>query len=209
MSIELARRELVGGTTDLSSFSEEDKKRALELSAYFTVPAIEPQHQTLALFTAMNFAQKNKQLSSALGFANALIEKGTNARFKESVSVDVGQYNMQTTTWQLTNIQAKKIKAICERQPGDQTEIEYDNVGEFDICSASFTPIYPNEPSSSCPYTGAKYHARYKGTVCRVCNVCSTLMHIQSTSSTPSDLCWWWRFETTGGRNRCDMDGDR
>ena len=85
MSIELARRNLVGGTTDLSAFSEEDKKRALELSAYFTIPAIEPQHQTLALFTAMNFAQKNRQLSSALNFANALIEKGTNARFKETV----------------------------------------------------------------------------------------------------------------------------
>lgn len=88
MSIELTRRELVGGTTDLSSFSDEDKKRALELSAYFTVPAIEPQHQTLALFTAMNFAHKNKQLSSALNFANALIERGTNARFKENVSFD-------------------------------------------------------------------------------------------------------------------------
>jgi coatomer protein complex subunit alpha (xenin) len=87
MSIELTRRELVGGTTDLSSFSEEDKKRALELSAYFTIPAIEPQHQTLALFTAMNFAHKNKQLSSALNFANALIERGTNARFKENVSI--------------------------------------------------------------------------------------------------------------------------
>lgn len=87
MSIELSRRALVGTATELTSFSEEDKKRALELSAYFTVPAIEPQHQTLALFTAMNFANKNKQLSSALGFANALIERGTNARFKETVSI--------------------------------------------------------------------------------------------------------------------------
>ena len=93
MSIELTRRELVGGTTDLSAFSEEDKKRALELSAYFTIPAIEPQHQTLALFTAMNFAHKNKQLSSALNFANALIEKGTNARFKENVSTPSSRVN--------------------------------------------------------------------------------------------------------------------
>lgn len=88
MSIELSRRSLVGTATDLASFSDDDKKRALELSAYFTVPTIEPQHQTLALFTAMNFANKNRQLSSALGFANALIEKGTNARFKETVSFD-------------------------------------------------------------------------------------------------------------------------
>lgn len=85
MSVELERRTIVGKETDLSSFSDENKKRSLELSAYFTVPGMEPQHQTLALFSAMNFAQKNKQLGSALGFANALIERGTNAKFKENV----------------------------------------------------------------------------------------------------------------------------
>ena len=86
MSIELERRKMIGGAADLSSFSDEDKKRALELSAYFTVPEMEPAHQTIALFSAMNFANKNKQLGSVLNFANALIEKGTNAKFKETVS---------------------------------------------------------------------------------------------------------------------------
>ena len=88
MSIELERRKLVQKETDLSSFADDIKKRALELSAYFTVPAMEPQHQTLAWFSAMNLANKNKQLGSALGFANALIERGTNAKFKENVSQD-------------------------------------------------------------------------------------------------------------------------
>ena len=85
MSIELERRKLVGNQQDLSSFSDDVKKRSLELSAYFTVPAMEPAHQTLALFSAMNFANKNKQLGSSLGFANALIERGTSAKFKETV----------------------------------------------------------------------------------------------------------------------------
>lgn len=86
MSIELERRKMVGGATDLSSYSDDIKKRSLELSAYFTVPDMEPQHQTLALFSAMNFANKNKQMGSVLNFANALIERGTNAKFKETVS---------------------------------------------------------------------------------------------------------------------------
>jgi coatomer protein complex subunit alpha (xenin) len=87
MTIELERRKVVKNNTDISSLSDEDKKRGLELSAYFTIPEMEPAHVTLALFSAMNFAHKNKQLSSALSFANALIEKGTNAKFKESVSI--------------------------------------------------------------------------------------------------------------------------
>ena len=89
MSLELERRGMLGTTAaDLSALSsDEEKKRVLELSAYFTVPArLEPQHRTLALFSAMNFAQKSKQWGSALGFANRVIEEGTNAKFRENVS---------------------------------------------------------------------------------------------------------------------------
>ncbi|PPJ58242.1 hypothetical protein CBER1_08260 [Cercospora berteroae] len=150
MSIELERRTLTGGSTDISSFDDATKKRSLELSAYFTVPEIEPQHQTLALFSAMNFANKNKQLGSLLNFANALIERGTNAKFKES---------------------ARKLKAVAERSPTDAIEIEYDTYAEFEICAASYTPIYAGEASSSCPFDGTKYHTKYKGTVCKVCEV--------------------------------------
>ena len=86
MTIELERRKIINNQQDVASFPEDVRKRAFELSAYFTVPEMEPPHVTLALFSAMNLAHKNKQLSSALSFANTLIEKGTNAKFKESVS---------------------------------------------------------------------------------------------------------------------------
>jgi len=86
MSIELTRRQVAGSATDLSALPEDKRKRVLELSAYFTIPGMDPSHVTLALFSAMNLANKNKQLSSALSFANALIEKGTNAKFKDNVS---------------------------------------------------------------------------------------------------------------------------
>lgn len=170
MSMELERRKMVGKETDLASFSDEVKKRSLELSAYFTIPAMEPQHQTLALFSAMNFANKNKQLGSALGFANALIERGTNAKFKENVSY-LSTFTFQH--WHLTNPQARKIKAVCERSPNDAIDVEFDTFGEFDICGASYTPIYAGEASQACPFDGIKYHTKYRGTVCRVCEVCA------------------------------------
>lgn len=86
MTVELERRKLINNSQDISSFDDEIKKRAFELSAYFTIPEMEPAHVKLALYSAMNFAHKNKQLSSALSFANSLIEKGTNTKFKETVS---------------------------------------------------------------------------------------------------------------------------
>ena len=68
--------------------------------------------------------------------------------------------------------QAKKIKAQCERSPQDKIDIEFDQFAEFDVCAASYTPIYSGSPSVACPFDGSKYQSQYKGRVCRVCEVC-------------------------------------
>jgi coatomer protein complex subunit alpha (xenin) len=151
MSIELERRNLLQGATDLSALSDDDKKRALELSAYFTVPELEGPHKSIPLSAAMNFAHKNKQLNTALNFANALLDRTGNAKMKES---------------------AKRVKTVAERNPSDVIEIDFDQFADFEICAASHTPIYGGSPSAACPYDGAKYHAKYKGTICKVCEVC-------------------------------------
>lgn len=150
MSIELARRELVPGT-DLSGLSDDTKKRALELSAYFTVPELEGPHKSFPLVAAMKIASTNKQLNSALNFANTLLDRTGNAKLKE---------------------QARKVKTTAERNPSDAIEIDFDQFADFEICAASYTPIYGGSPSAACPYDGSKYHARYRGTVCRICEIC-------------------------------------
>lgn len=64
------------------------------------------------------------------------------------------------------------MKAASERSPQDKIDIEYDPFAEFDVCAASFTPIYSGTPTVICPFDGSKYHVQHKGTVCRVCEVC-------------------------------------
>jgi coatomer protein complex subunit alpha (xenin) len=147
MSIELERRKLLKGATDISALSDADKKRALELSAYFTIPELEGPHKSIPLSAAMNFAHKNKQFNTALNFANALLDRTGNAKMKEA---------------------ATRIKKVAEKNPTDAIEIDFDQFADFDICAASFTPIYSGMPSATSPYSGAKYHAKYKGTVCRI-----------------------------------------
>ncbi|KAK7532834.1 coatomer WD associated region-domain-containing protein [Phyllosticta citribraziliensis] len=152
MSIELERRALTNNGQDISGLDDETKKRALELSAYFTVPDLERAHKALALFAAMNFAHKNKQASSALSFANALLDRGsTNAKFKES---------------------ARRVKTVSERNPADAVEIDFDTFADFDVCASSFTPIYAGVAAAACGFCNVKYHSRFKGTVCKVCDVC-------------------------------------
>lgn len=69
--------------------------------------------------------------------------------------------------------QARKIKSITERAPNDAVDIEFDTFGGFAICASSYTPIYDGDNSAVCPFDGVKYHARFKGTVCKVCEVCA------------------------------------
>jgi coatomer protein complex subunit alpha (xenin) len=65
------------------------------------------------------------------------------------------------------------MKTLAERSPTDAVEIEFDNFAEFAICAASHTPIYAGDASVACPFDGSKYLAKYKGTVCKICEVCA------------------------------------
>lgn len=149
MAIELSRRQL--GSDDQVSKSPEKLKRSLELSAYFTIPKLEVPHRQIALISAMKLAYQNKNLNSALSFANRILANSGAAKILE---------------------QARKIKASCERNPNDAHEIEFDQFAEFDICAASHTPIYSGSSFEVCAFDGSKYQSKYKGTVCAVCGVC-------------------------------------
>jgi coatomer protein complex subunit alpha (xenin) len=72
MSTELERRKLSAEGGE----SEEQLKRQLELSAYFTVTKMDVGHRQLALMAAMKLAFSNKQFSSALSFANRVLANG-------------------------------------------------------------------------------------------------------------------------------------
>ncbi|KAI9827073.1 MAG: hypothetical protein M1826_006437 [Phylliscum demangeonii] len=151
MTMEVTRRRL---PTDNDDNGGSHLKRSLELSAYFTVPKLEASHQQLALGAAMNFAASKNNLASGLHFANRILTNGG------------GSSKMLE--------RARTIKAKCERgntAPHNKHEIEYDEFAEFDVCAASFTPIYAGSPTVLCPFDGATYHASYKGSVCRVCDV--------------------------------------
>ncbi|KAK7990409.1 coatomer WD associated region [Apiospora arundinis] len=154
MMIELARRQL--GSQDEVNANPELLKRSLELSAYFTIPKIHVPHRQYTLFSAMNLANRSKNYSSALSFASRILANGGTGRITDS---------------------AKKMKTACERNPHDNVEIEFDQFAEFDICAASHTPIYSGSAFEECSFDGAKYHSKYKGTVCVVCEVCEVGKH--------------------------------
>lgn len=80
MALELERRTI---HTD----GEENIKRSLELSAYFTIPKLEVAHRQLALMAAMKLAFTNKNFSSALSFANRMLANGGSAKLLDQVRI--------------------------------------------------------------------------------------------------------------------------
>jgi coatomer subunit alpha len=84
IAIELNRRRL--GTNEEVAKSPDKLKRSLELSAYFTIPKLEIPHRQLALMSAMKLAYNNKNLSSALSFANRILANGGGSKVLEQVS---------------------------------------------------------------------------------------------------------------------------
>lgn len=85
IAVELSRRRL--GTNEEVAKNPAKLKRSLELSAYFTIPKLEVPHRQLALRAAATYAVQNKNLSSALSFANRIIANGGGAKLMETVSV--------------------------------------------------------------------------------------------------------------------------
>jgi len=39
-------------------------------------------------------------------------------------------------------LQTRKILAVCEKTPTDACDLKYDEHNPFDICAASYMPIY-------------------------------------------------------------------
>ena len=78
MAIELERR-------TIPTEGDENLKRSLELSAYFTIPKLEVAHRQLALMAAMKLAFTNKNFSSALSFANRMLANGGSAKLLDQV----------------------------------------------------------------------------------------------------------------------------
>lgn len=75
----------------------------------------------------------------------------------------------------LSSPQTRKILSACEKNPTDAHQLNYDMHNPFDICAASYRPIYRGKPVEKCPLSGACYCPEFKGQICRVTTVSPVL----------------------------------
>lgn len=138
-----AREYILGLSIELKrrALPADDVKHNLELAAYFTKTKLLPQHRGNTLQVAMSQSFKHKNFVQASYFAGEFLKIVTSGPRAE---------------------QAQKIKNKADSMAHDAVEIDFDPYADFEICAATFTPIYKGSPSVTDPLTGAKYHASQK-----------------------------------------------
>lgn len=148
----LCREYILGLSIELErrSLNPSEVKRNLELAAYFTKAKLQNAHRVNSLQVAMLQSFKNKNYTSASYFAGELLSIVPSGAKAE---------------------QAQKIRARAESISRDAVEIDFDPYAEFDICCASYTPIYKGEEVVSESLVGAKYKPEFKGQVCKITNI--------------------------------------
>jgi coatomer protein complex subunit alpha (xenin) len=118
--------------------------RNLELAAYFTQCSLQPPHLQIALRSAIGAFAKANNHAHAARFAKRLLELKPDPKIVA---------------------QARQRIAAGDRNPRNAVEIAYDEFSPFEICAATYTPIYKGSPSVHCPYTDAAYLPQFKGTL--------------------------------------------
>lgn len=118
--------------------------RGAELAAYFTHCQLQPVHLALSLRSAMAVFFKLRNFATAAAFARRLLE------------LNPGQKMAQA---------ARQVLAACEKTPTDEAPVNYDPRNPFDVCSATFTPIYRGSKFVEDKYTGARFQPSAEGEV--------------------------------------------
>nr|CDS32611.1 E3 ubiquitin protein ligase CBL [Hymenolepis microstoma] len=127
--------------------TDEEKVRNVELACYFTHMNLQLPHLVLTLRTAVNLLFKLKNFRTAALMARRLLDLAAEPAVAE---------------------QTRKILRICDANPTDAFELAYDPRNPFEVCPASYTPIYRGEECVREPLTGAAYKPEFKGQLCRV-----------------------------------------
>lgn len=131
------------------------QRRNCEMAAYFTHCNLQPIHSILTLRAAMNLFFKQNYFQNAKSFATRLLELGPKPDVVELAR----------------KVQVASEKAIREGRGENESELEYNALNPFQICAASYRPIYRGKSSVTCGFCSAAYSPEFKEQLCTVCRV--------------------------------------
>ncbi|KAI8814129.1 coatomer WD associated region-domain-containing protein [Cladochytrium replicatum] len=146
----VASEYVLGLRMEIARKNETDVKRSVEMAIYFTHCQLQSAHLQRALAQAMGKAFKAKNFKTTLLLARRLIELNPDPEAVQN---------------------AKKFSRAAERTPTDEVTLDYDSYNPFEVCGASYTPIYRGSRSVQCPFCKKSFKPEYEGTLCANCEL--------------------------------------
>lgn len=117
------------------------------MACYFTHMKLELPHLVLTLRTAVNLLFKLKNFRLAALMARRLLDLAPAPEVAE---------------------QTRKLLKVCDTNATDAFELAYDPRNPFEVCAATYTPIYRGQDCVRDSLSGAAYKPEFKGQLCRV-----------------------------------------
>lgn len=135
---------IIGLRCELSrrALTPEQIGRSLELSAFFAICNLKPEHSILALRSAMAASFKANNFASAAYFAKRILESKAPEAFIN---------------------QARTVHAHCSRQLVDNVPTHFKPDTDIRLCAFSQSPIAEGEDYVECVLTGARFKKAFVG----------------------------------------------
>ncbi|KAK7676789.1 hypothetical protein QCA50_020257 [Cerrena zonata] len=117
---------------------------SIELERRHVVTQVDPENvkRSLELAAAIGVFAKANNHATAAKFARRLLDLNPDPKIVA---------------------QARQRIAAGDRNPRNAVEIDYDEFTEFEVCAATYSPIYKGSSAVRCPYTDAAYLPEFKG----------------------------------------------
>jgi len=153
--IDICREYLLGIATEIERkdvvTAKGPESRVLELSAYFTLCALQTKHTHLTLKSAMNAHAKSNNFGLAADFGRRLLDSSPTPAIVDHV---------------------QKVLALCEKKGySNAININYDPRNPCVLCGKSLSPIYQGSPNVKCLYCGTAYKEEFAGKLCNICGI--------------------------------------
>lgn len=83
------------------------------------------------------------------------------------------------------DLKSKALKVLqkSEQQGRNEYEVDYDERNPFSVDCSLFKPLYKGTLVIKCPYCGASYGGTFKGSICKLCDVCMVRIKINTLLS--------------------------
>ncbi|KAI3959120.1 hypothetical protein MKX01_023796 [Papaver californicum] len=148
--------------------TKDNPTRQQELAAYFTHCNLKTPHLRLALLNAMTVCYKGKNFNTAANFASRFLE--TNPTVENQAKT------------------ARQVLQAAERNPKDETQLNYDFRNPFVVCGATYVPIYRGQKDVACPYCCSRFVPAQDGQLCTVCDLATVGSDASGLLCSPSQI---------------------